>query len=103
MDRLKLDPERRRNRRMALGCGARLFVHGRGDPLEAVCTELAVGGLTVRAAYVPRAGEVLKVLVASPPGGIARPPLQVRATVRRCQRLSSGQYEIGLEIVEVLE
>lgn len=95
--------ERRRNRRIALGCEARLFVGGRATPLEAVCTELSVGGLTVHASYVPRSGEILEVLVASPRSAIARPPLRLRATVRRCQRRESGDYEIGLEIVEVLD
>jgi len=103
MDRYRAEVERRRNRRMELGCGAKLFVRGQAEPLEAVCTELSVGGLAVHAGYVPRADEVLEVLVAAPRGGVARPPLRVRAVVRRCQRLSSGDYEIGLEIVDVLE
>ena len=95
--------ERRRNRRIALGCEASLFIRGQASPIEALCTEIAVGGLTLHAEYVPRAGEQVEVLVASPRNGIARPPLRVRAIVRRCQRYQSGDYEIGLEIIEILD
>ena len=55
--------ERRRNRRIALGCEARLIVQGLATPVDAICTEVAVGGLTLHAAYVPRSGERVEVLL----------------------------------------
>ncbi|MCB1910735.1 MAG: PilZ domain-containing protein [Zoogloeaceae bacterium] len=103
MDRHQANMERRRNRRIALGCEARLIVQGLATPVDAICTEVAVGGLTLHAAYVPRSGERVEVLVAAPRGGLALPALRVWATVRRCQRGEAGNYEIGLEIIAVLD
>lgn len=64
--------------------------------------EIGVGGMSLHAAYVPAADEVLDVEVAGPEGGVRQPPLRVRLQVRRCNALGAGLYEIGGAIVRVV-
>ena len=81
---------------------ARLIVPGLATPVDAICTEVAVGGRPCMP-LMRLPGERVEVLVAAPRGGLALPALRVRATVRRCQRGEAGNYEIGLEIIAVLD
>lgn len=67
------------------------------------CLDLSVGGMTLRAAYVPAEAEVLEVVVASPEGPLSRPPLVARVEVRRCHAVGDGVYEIGGAIVAVVD
>lgn len=104
MDRHDARIERRRNLRMPLGgIEARIHVTGSVQPMAARCTDVGVGGLTLRGSYVPQDGEVLRVEVSSPGNQRTFPPLNVRAVVRRCHLRAPGDYEIGVEIVEVLD
>lgn len=104
MDRHDSKIERRRNLRIPLGgISARIHVPGQLHPIEARCTDLAVGGLTLRSAYVPRAGEVLRVEVSSPGDRRQFEPLNARVLVRRCHQAEPGDFEIGVEIVDVLD
>lgn len=93
--------ERRNSRRMAMGSAARiLFEHAQA--VEAECVELSVGGMTLRAGYVPGEGEVLLVEILCPDSGLPRPPLLARVAVRRCHSVEPGLYEIGGAIVEIV-
>lgn len=104
MDRHDSRIERRRNLRMPLGgAEARIHVTGSVQPVAARCTDLGVGGLTLRSSYVPQDGEALRVEVSSPGSQRIYPPLNVRVVVRRCHMSAPGDYEIGVEIVEVLD
>jgi len=104
MDRHNAGIERRRNLRVPLGgIDALLHVPGSVRPVAAKCIDLAVGGLTLISAYVPRDGETMRVEVASPGGQRTFAPLNVRVCVRRCHQLQGGEFEIGAEIVEVID
>ena len=103
MDRRKAESERRSGRRIPVGgIEAAVHVPGQLRPVTARCTDLAVGGMTLISAYVPRDGERLRVEVASPGGAKAIVPLHVRVCVRRCHPTPGGEYEMGVEIVEVI-
>lgn len=95
-------PERRLDRRIPLGCPASIRLPG-GETLAVECVELSVGGMTLRAAYVPAEAEVLEVSVASPGGTLAQRPLVTRLEVRRCHALGNGLYEIGGATVRIVE
>lgn len=94
--------DRRLDRRIPVACPATLKP-ARGEAVRGECVDLSVGGMTLRAAYVPSAAEVLEVVVASPQGALSRPPLVARVEVRRCHALGDGVYEIGGAIVEVVD
>lgn len=92
---------RRLDRRVPLGCTAAIQL-SHGARIPAQCIELSVSGMTLHAAYVPARGEVLEVAVASPEGGVERPPLVAKVEVKRCNALSGGLYEIGGAIVHIV-
>jgi hypothetical protein len=94
-------PDRRLDRRIPLGCSASIFLPN-GDVVAAECVEISVGGMTIRAAYVPGELEVIEVAVASPGAQLDRPPLVTRLQVKRCHAVGDGIYEIGGAIVRVL-
>lgn len=93
--------ERRNSRRLPMGSMARIYLDG-SESIEAECVELSVGGMTLRANYVPGEAEELKVEVPTPYSGVERPPLVVRLAVKRCHCVGPGVYEIGGAIVEVI-
>lgn len=99
-DRASL-PDRRLDRRIPLGCPATIRLRN-GQNIEAECVELSVGGMTLRAAYVPGEAEVLEVVIASPDDRLDRPPLVTRLEVRRCHAVEDGLYEIGGATVRVV-
>lgn len=93
--------DRRIHRRLTMGSAARLVFEGR-ESMPAECVDISVGGMTLRAAYVPGEAEVLVVEVPAPASGLGRPPLVARVEVRRCHQLASGLYEIGGAIIEII-
>jgi hypothetical protein len=93
--------ERRAHRRIRVNCPARLFVPP-DRVVEAVCLDLSVGGLTLRAPYVPRHGQTVEVEVIQPTSLLAMPPLRVRAQVKRCHIHTEDLYDIGLCILEIV-
>jgi hypothetical protein len=95
-------PDRRLDRRIPLGCSATIRLRN-GDSVPAECVELSIGGMTLRADYVPGESEVLEVVISGPGDSLARPPLVTRLEVRRCHALGQGRYEIGGAIVRVVE
>ena len=88
--------ERRLDRRIPIGCPAVIRSKG-GEAVRATCVALSVRGMTIHAAYVPGEAEVIDVEVQS------TSPLVVRLSVKRCHALGGGVYEIGGEIVRVIE
>ena len=56
------------------GLRSEAYCPGLATPVDAICTEVAVGGLTLHAAYVPRSGE--RVECSSPPHAAALPCLR---------------------------
>ncbi|MBD5803460.1 hypothetical protein AZOA_29000 [Azoarcus sp. Aa7] len=96
--------ERRLDRRIPLGCPAVIRLKT-GETVRAECVEISVGGMTLRAPYVPGVAEVLEVMVSVPGsnGSIpSRPPLVTRLEVKRCHALGQGLYEIGGTTVRVV-
>ncbi|MCC4115511.1 PilZ domain-containing protein [Aromatoleum toluclasticum] len=94
--------ERRLDRRIPLGCPAAIRLKT-GETIRGECVEISVGGMTLRAPYVPGQAEVLEVTVAVPGNGsVARPPLVARLEVKRCHALGQGLYEIGGTTVRVV-
>lgn len=99
----KRDSNRRLERRIPTGTPATIRLQG-GVAIEAECTELGVGGMTLCADYVPKELEVLEVEVAAPAGSLDRPPLRAWLEVRRCHEMEKGgRYEIGGAIVRIVE
>lgn len=94
--------DRRLDRRIPLGTEAFILLDF-DDRIAAECIELSVGGMTLRADYVPGQSEILRVEIVSPTERLERPPLVARIEVRRCHMLEDGRYEIGGAIIEVLE
>ena len=93
--------ERRLDRRIPLGCKATIRLNN-GESIPAECIEISVGGMTLHSRYVPGQSEVIEVIVASPGGQVARPPLVTRLEVKRCHALGQGLYEIGGTTVRVI-
>jgi len=94
--------DRRLDRRIPLGCSAYIRP-SEGDEITAECVELSVSGMTLRANYVPAEGEVVEVIIATPPSGrIERPPLVTHLRVTRCHATTGGQYEIGGSTVRIV-
>ena len=91
--------DRRLDRRIPLGCNAAIRLES-GEILPAECVELSVGGMTVKAKYVPGESEMVEIAVTSPGGA---PPLVAMVEVRRCHACGDGRYEIGGSIVRVVE
>lgn len=100
MDRMT---ERRRDRRIPLGCKVGIKLRDVEAPVVGTCVELSVGGLTIHSRHVPRMDEVFEIALLPPePGGVFQ-PLHARVRVRRCHGLAQpGMYEMGVEIVEVI-
>jgi len=101
--------ERRRDRRIPVpGGGLKAhLITAHNERFDGSCTELSVGGLTLRCNYVPALHETVLVQVDQPPAkpGLPARPLRVRLEVRRCEALPEGsdfRYELGGRIVEVL-
>ncbi|WP_179958229.1 PilZ domain-containing protein [Chitinimonas arctica] len=96
---------KRINRRIPLACPARIRTLDLGPSYYGTCIDLSVGGLTVHSDFVPRPGEILEVTVMPPrTNGLPSQPMTARVKVRRCHELEAGlRYEIGLEIVQILE
>ena len=101
MDRMT---ERRRDRRIPLGCKVGIRFEGQSALVIGTCVELSVGGLTIHSSHVPRMDEVFEIAVLPPePGGVYQ-PLHARVRVRRCVGLAQpGLYAMGVEIVEVIK
>lgn len=93
--------ERRANRRLTMGSAARLIFE-RSDAIDAECVDISVGGMTLRANYVPGQSEVLVVEVPPPTSGLPRPPLRARVEVKRCHQVGPDLYEIGGAIVQII-
>ena len=71
MDRMT---ERRRDRRIPLGCKVGIRLEGQAAPVVGTCVELSVGGLTIHSSHVPRMDEVFEIAVLPPePGGVYQP------------------------------
>lgn len=84
-----------------MGSAARLVFEA-GHGIDAECVDISVGGMTLRANYVPGKAEVLIVEVPAPTSGLPRPPLVARVEVKRCHQISPELYEIGGAIVEII-
>ena len=69
------------------------------------CTDLSVGGMTLRTSYVPCLHEEFEVYLLPPRvGNVPVQPFAARVKVIRCHELERGQlYELGLSILEVLK
>jgi hypothetical protein len=100
MDRMT---ERRRDRRIPLGCKVGIRLEGQAAPVVGTCVELSVGADDP---FQPRPahGRGLRDRRAAPePGGVYQ-PLHARVRVRRCDGLAQpGLYAMGVEIVEVIK
>lgn len=101
MERPASGRERRNGVRVPVGCPATIVPAAPLSRSEAVCLEIGVGGMTLLTAYVPREDEVFEVLV-EPPEGSPGGTMHARVQVRRCQPRAGGQFELGVQTVEVL-
>ena len=104
MDDMDRMTERRRDRRIPLGCKVGIKLKNVAALIVGTCVELSVGGMTIRSAHVPCMDEIFEIAVLPPePGGVYQ-PLHARVQVRRCHGLAqAGLYEMGVEIVEIIK
>lgn len=101
MDRMT---ERRRDRRIPLGCKVGIKLAHQAQPVVGTCVDLSVGGLTIRSTHVPQMDEVFEIAVLPPEPGGRFLPLHARVRVRRCHGLEeAGLYEMGVEIVDIIK
>lgn len=93
--------ERRRARRLPIGCQARIKSLATGDVFYGECVDLSVDGIAIRSACVPQFGERFLVTVRVPPvGALPSRPFVVEAQVCRCQEVERGKcYDIGMAIL----
>ncbi|WP_293763218.1 PilZ domain-containing protein [uncultured Aquitalea sp.] len=94
--------ERRRARRLQMGCKARIKSLHTGETHYGECVDLSVDGLSLRSSYVPQYGERLSIIVLAPAiGGLPGKQLEAEVEVRRCNEIQRGLiYEIGARIIE---
>lgn len=97
--------EQRTARRIPMNCKVKLRFKSSSMPAYGICTDLSVGGLTIRTSYVPRPDETFDVLVMPPVSGPGpRTPFAAQVQVKRCHEVERGKlYELGLAIIEVLQ
>ncbi|GLT23097.1 MULTISPECIES: PilZ domain-containing protein [Zoogloea] len=101
MDRMT---ERRRDRRIPLGCKVGIKLPHSTQAVVGTCVDLSVGGLTIRSTHVPQMDEVFEIAVLPPDMGGPFQPLHARVRVRRCHGLEqAGLYEMGVEIVDIIK
>ena len=101
MDRMT---ERRRDRRIPLGCKVGIRLSGQSALVIGTCVELSVGGMTIHSSHIPRMDEIFEIAVLPPEPGGAYQPLHARVQVRRCHGLPQpGLYAMGVEIIEVIK
>ncbi|QEL54814.1 PilZ domain-containing protein [Chromobacterium paludis] len=101
MSRFDAYYDRRRGRRITMGCKARIKSLVSGQTYYGECVDLSVDGMALRSAFVPQFGEKLSVIVLVPGvGGTPGKPFEAEVEVRRCNEVQRGMiYEIGVRIV----
>ena len=101
MDRMT---ERRRDRRIPLGCKVGIRLDGQSAPVIGTCVELSVGGLTIHSSHVPRMNEIFEIAVLpAGPGGVYQPH-HARVQERRSDGLAQpGLYALGVEFIDVIK
>lgn len=84
---------------------AKICTENSGPTEYGECTDLSVGGMTLRTSYVPRLHEEFEVYLLPPRVGNAPvQPFAARVKVMRCHEVERGLlYELGLSILEVLK
>ncbi|OWY39577.1 PilZ domain-containing protein [Xenophilus sp. AP218F] len=93
--------DRRRGRRVSMGCKARIKSLNTGETHYGECVDLSVDGMALRSAFVPQFGERLAVIVLAPAvGGMPGKPFEAVVEVKRCNEVQRGRiYEIGVRIL----
>ena len=105
MSQNKVWRDTRSARRVPVQFKAKIKTDYPGPTEYGECTDLSVGGMTLRTSYVPRLQEEFEVCLV-PLRMSAAPvmPFSARVKVVRCHEIESGQvYELGLRILEVLK
>ncbi len=96
--------DQRRARRVPVSFRAKIRVDGGQFAFYGECTDLSVGGMTLRTSYVPRPNEEFEVYLLPPQIGSSVRPFSARVRVMRCHEVERNRlYEIGLATIEVLE
>ncbi|MDE1712367.1 PilZ domain-containing protein [Chromobacterium amazonense] len=101
MSRFDAYYDRRRGRRISMGCKARIKCLTNGQTYYGECVDLSVDGMALRSVFVPQYGERLNVIVLVPGvGGAPGKPFEAEVEVKRCNEVQRGTiYEIGVRIV----
>lgn len=95
--------DQRSARRVPVNFRAKIRVEGGGFSFYGECTDLSVGGMTLRTSYVPRPHEEFEVYLLPPHIGKSVRPFFARVRVVRCHEIERNRlYEIGLVTLEVL-
>ena len=96
--------DQRSAKRVPVSFRAKIKVEGDGYAFYGECTDLSVGGMTLRTNYVPRPNEEFEVFLLPPrvEGSSVR-PFSARVRVMRCHEIERNRlYEIGLSTIEVM-
>lgn len=97
--------DQRSARRVPVSFRAKIKVADGQFSFYGECTDLSVGGMTLRTSYVPRPREEFEVYLLPPrqPGFPGVRPFSARVRVMRCHEIERNRlYEIGLSTLEVL-
>lgn len=92
--------EKRNFIRMKVDTPANITVVNGEESYKGICVDLSGGGLLVKLKNSIDLGTPLKVTIVSDHGH--NPMLVARTTVTRCIASKEGDYELGLEIEELL-
>lgn len=98
----KASHERRRERRLRMGCKAKIRSLITGETHYGECVDLSVDGVAIRSSFVPQHGERLMILVVAPMvSGKLGKQFEAEVEVRRCNEIHHGKlYEIGARIIK---
>lgn len=92
--------EKRDFARMGVECPATMRIEGEGRVCHARVTELSASGMRLIGTEMLPVGTVVQVEMT--PERTIVPPLQAKAEVVRCAQEGSGDYLLGLKILEML-
>jgi c-di-GMP-binding flagellar brake protein YcgR len=93
--------ERRTFTRMKTDTATELIIRGEGNCIKGICRDLSGGGMLIETRVALRTGTELEVRLASHYND--KLMLKARTQVARVKRKPSGNFILGMEILEILD
>lgn len=102
MDRSNIQEQEKRNfTRLQTDTAAEVLIIGRDKRFRAICRDLSGGGMLMETRVGLKPGTELEVKLSSSLGDT--PMLKARTRVARLEKNAIGNFELGLEILEILD